>query len=41
MTNKAIIGVNFVAVKGSDLVVRLDVFVDEVLLFEIVPHPCY
>ena len=35
------IGANFVAGKGSDLIVSLDVFVDGVLLSEIVPHPCY
>ena len=41
MTNKAMIGVNFVAGKGSDLVMSLDLFVEGVLLFEIVSHPSY
>ena len=35
------IGVNFIAGKVSDFVVSLDVIVDRVLLFEIVPHLCY
>ena len=33
--------VNFVAGKGSDLIVILDVFNDRILLFEIIPHLCY
>ena len=41
MTNKAMIGVKFVAGKGSDLVMSLYVFVDGVIVLKVVPHPCY
>ena len=38
MVNKAIIGVSFVIVKGSDFIISLDILVEEILVLEVFLH---